>query len=360
MRYFLPSALGAGMLLMACSSTNTGTGGTGAGTGSCPENLAAAPNSEFCGSEATTPNCDLITLNYDTQVCGVAVLKPTAELARSPNVKEFAGSGPPDLGCFAPAGYPVAGASQTVQMSGTVKIFSHGCESKNVTIEVFRVKRTGGADDADLDALVGTAVVTPSDCKANGVATDNMDCGMRYECRYTYDGVPSETELVIRTKGDLWAPLVDYNIYIPTAEVNGGVWTHDVRALASDDYPAISQVAIGSPITSGNGAVAGEVHDCGDVRLIGATVDVDVQRKVVTYFTNDEAHPLPDLAATATTKMGLYSALDITPGPVSIGALGLVGGQVTTVGYFRARVFPDSVTAVTFHGVRPFQIKPGG
>jgi hypothetical protein len=344
------------------SSTTTGTGTGGSGTGgsgsTCPGNLAAAPNSEFCANEATIPDCNLINANYDTQVCGVAVLKPMAELARSPSVMEFAGSGPPDLGCFAPAGYPVAGASQTVQMSGTVKIFSHGCESRDVTIEVFKVKRTGGADEADLDGLVGTAVVTPSGCQATGVATANMDCGIRYECKYAYDGVPSETELVIRTKGAFWAPLVDYNIYIPTAEVKGGVWTHDVRALASDDLAAISQAAIGAPITSGKGAVAGEVHDCGDVRLIGATVGTDVQSAGrVIYFTNDEAHPLPDLSATSTTKLGLYAAFDIAPGPVSVGALGLVGGKVTTVGYFRARVFADSVTAVTFHGVRPFQIK---
>ena len=38
-------------------------------------------------------------------------------------------------------------------------------------------------------------------------------------------------------------------------------------------------------------------------------------------------------------------------------ALGLVGGKLTTVGYFKVRVFPDAVTAITFRGVRPYQVK---
>src|SRR4051812_34960115 len=109
MRYVLPSALGAAMLFLACSSSSGSgaTNGAGAGMGSCPDNLAGAPNSQFCQTQAAIPDCNLISAAYDTQVCGVAVLEPTAELARSPNVMEFAGTGAPDLGCFAPAGYPV-------------------------------------------------------------------------------------------------------------------------------------------------------------------------------------------------------------------------------------------------------------
>jgi hypothetical protein len=361
MRYVLFPALSAGVLFLfsaACgNSTSTGattgaTTGTGGSTGtgmlSCPDNLAEAPNSEFCAAEKTTPNCALVTGNYHEQVCGVPVLSPTVELARSSTVKEFAGSGPPDLACFTAGNYPKKGTSQTVKMSGTVKIFSHGCQSQNVKVEVFKV--TG---DADIEASpVGTPITTPGDCMnaTVGVATDNSDCGTRWECKYSYDGVPSETELVIRTQGDFWAPLYDYNIYIPSAQVVGGVWSHDVRALATDDYSVIAQAAIGGPITPGNGAIAGEVHDCGDVRLNGATVDVEVQKKVVTYFTNNEDHPLPDLAATSTSTLGLYSALDVPPGPASVAALGLVGGKLTTAGYFRVKVFPDSVTAITFRG----------
>jgi hypothetical protein len=293
-----------------------------------------------------------------TQVCGVPVLDPSTALGRSSGVMEFAGSGPPQLGCFMPGGYPTAGTSQMVTMSGLAKIFSHGCQSNDLSIEVYTVKRTGGPDDGDLGTLVGAAVMTASDCMATGTATANTDCGMRYECPYSYPNVPTETELVIRTQGSLWAPLIEYNNYIPNGQVMNGVYNHDVRALASDDYQTIPQAAIGSTITPGNGALAGEVHDCGNVRLHGATVDVNVSKQLLTYFTSDEEAPLPDPSATSTSILGLYAALDVPPGPAGVAALGLVNGKVTTVGYFQARVFANSVTAVTFQGVRPFQVPP--
>lgn len=355
------TALASGLLLLATACGGGGGGGTGANgnggngtgagnSGTCPDNLADAPGSEFCAGIATTPNCSLVGPAFKNQVCGVPVATPTQDLARSTNVNEFGGSGPPDLGCFDPANYPKGGTSQKVTMKGVVKIFSHGCESKNVTIEVYDAK------DAGPGPVMGKAVSTVADCSTDGIAEDSDDCGTRYLCNYTYPNVDSEKELVILTKGQFWAPLYDYNIYIPNAEIANGVWEHDVRALAQDDYTVIPQAAIGGPITPGHGAIAGEVHDCGDVRLNGATVDVEVQKRTLTYFTSNEDHPLPDLAASSTSILGLYSALDVAPGEASVAALGLVGGKITTLGYQRVKVFPDAVTAVTFRGVRPYQI----
>lgn len=366
MRNVLLAACAAGILLLgsACGdnggSGGSGNSGTGAGTGTgggstatCPDNLTPAPNSDYCVNDATMPNCAFIGPNYHEQVCGVAILDPEKELARSTDVKEYAGSGPPDLGCFDPAHYPQADTSKTVTMEGIVKIFSHGCESKNVEVSIFEV-----VDAAPAASPIGTPITTAADCTVDGVMTTNDDCGTRYECKYSYPGLPSEKELVVLTKGALWAPLYQYNIYIPNAEVTAdGKWTHDLRALATDDYTVIPQAAIGGPITPGNGAIAGEVHDCGDVRLTGATVDVDVQKKVLTYFTDNEDKPLPDLAATSTSVLGLYAALDVAPGKASVAAIGMVNGQMTTLGYHRVTVFPDSVTSITFHGVRPFQVQ---
>jgi hypothetical protein len=363
MRNVLLAACASGILLLgsACGggggnggSGNNGTGGDGNGggsTGQCPDNLTAAPNSDYCSTDATTPNCSLIGPSYHTQVCGVAVLDPPSELSRSTDVKEYAGSGPPDLGCFDPANYPKLGDSQTVTMEGVVKIFSHGCESKNVEISIFEVE-----DAEPAPSPVGSPITTAADCTADGVMTDNEECGTRWECKYSYPGVPTEKELVVRTQGTLWAPLWQYNIFIPNAEVQNGKWTHDLRALATDDYTVIPQAAIGGPITPGNGAIAGEVHDCGDVRLTGATVDVDVHKQIVTYFTDNEEKPLPATAATSTSILGLYAALDVAPGKASVAAIGLVNGKVTTLGYHRVTVFPDAVTSITFRGVRPFQV----
>jgi hypothetical protein len=362
----------------ACGSTNTtptGTGlgsgagpttttsvGAGASTGStCPGDLAEAPNSAFCAKDGVPVDCTVVPTSDKTQVCGVALPSPTTTLTRSANVMEFAGSGPPELSCFLPANYPTAGTPQMVTVSGLAKIFAHGCASTGLDIEIHKVTRTSDSHNGEMGALVGKAITTPMDCStpATGMSVPDpsMNCSEIYECVFTYPDVPTETELVILTKGNEWAPLYEYNDYIPNSQVKAGVWTHNVRALATDDYSAIAQAALGQPITPGNGAVAGEAHDCGDVRLIGATVDVNVERKLLTYFTTNEANPLPDTSATATTALGLYAALDVSPGPVSVGALGLVDGKITTVGWYQVQVYPDSVTAVTFQGPRPFQIK---
>ena len=354
----LPLGALAVALTSSCGSdpvTTGSTGGTGGGTpgAKCPEGLIKAPGSEFCDASAKAVDCRLVTAADRNQVCGVPLRDPTDELKRSATVKEYAGAGAPKLDCFTEAGYPPKpAASSLVQMSGTVKIFAHGCESKLVKIEVFEV----GADGA-LGTPAGTALTTAMDCKVNGVASDNKDCGTpRYECNYIYGNVPTEKELVVRTSGLNWAELYDYNVYIPAAEVVNGEWKHNLRALASDDYNSIAQSAIGGPITSGNGALAGEVHDCGDVRLQNAIVDIDQPKKIITYFTSNEANPIPDINATGTSILGLYAALDVAPGPVTVAALGNVSGKATTLGYYRARVFPNAVSIVTFRGTEPFQI----
>ncbi len=354
--------LGAGSLV-ALAAACGGGGSTGSSTTGaaavCPESLAKPENQEFCEGSAAAVNCDLVTPQYGDQICGVPLKAPADELKRSATVKEFSGSGPPKLECFTTGSYPAkpdTANSQKVQVAGIAKIFSHGCESKDLKIEIFTVKRTGGADDGALDQAIGNPLTTSSDCTVNGVASEEEDCGTRYECNYIYNGVPTETELLIKTSGAAWAALYDYNVFIPNAEVKNGVWTHDVRALASDDYNVISQAAIGVPVTAGNGALAGEVHDCSDVRLQNATVEIDQPRKIVTYFTSDEDHPLPDTTARETSILSLYAAIDVKPGPITVAAMGMVDGKPTTVGFFKAQIFPDSVTSVTFRGLRPFQV----
>jgi len=56
--------------------------------------------------------------------------------------------------------------------------------------------------------------------------------------------------------------------------------------------------------------------------------------------------------------LGLYSALDVAPGPVTVAATGLVNGQPVSLGQHRVFVYPDAVTSVTFKGLRPYQL-PG-
>jgi hypothetical protein len=347
----------AALLASSCggdTAAPTGGGTTTGGGPQCPDNLVNTPGSEFCATGAPAVDCILVTAADKNVVCGVPLPDPDMDLKRSSTVKEYAGAGPVKLECFTPAGYPTKAdpaSSKTVQISGTVKIFANGCESKLVKIEVFEVGE-GGA----LGAPAGTALTTAPDCKSNGVATDTEDCGTRYECNYIYGGVPTEKELVIRTSGINWTDFYDYNVFVPNTEIVNGEWKHNLRALASSDYNAIAQAGIGGPISSGNGAIAGEIHDCGDVRLQNATVNIDQPNKFLTYFTNNEADPLPDTTARGTSALGIYAALDVAPGPVAVAAVGKIAGKVTTLGHSRARVFPNAVSIVTFRGLQPFQV----
>jgi hypothetical protein len=339
------------------STTSTGAGGTGSSTGTgsggaaplfCPgKPTVEVQGSAFC-AEGAMPACDLVTAARNNLICDVPLTPPTGGLVRSSGVKEYAGSGPPQLGCFSPANYPSKanpGASKKVTLSGVVKIFSHGCESKQVQIDVFE------AASGDLGASAGS-VTTPASCMAGGVATQNADCGTRYECKYSIPNVPTEKELVVKLSGPLWTEMYTYGVFIP----NGGPSQRDLVVMASDDFNVIVQAATGGPPTPGNGAVFGEVHDCGDVRLMSAVAAISQPDKLLAYFTPNEDHPLPDLAAKGTAATGLYAAFDVPSGPVSAAAEGNVGGSMKTLGFQRAKVFPDAVTLITFRGVQPYQV----
>ena len=337
---------------------DSGTDGSGGSSNACPDNLVPAVNSEFCEESAIEPDCTIVSKNAKHQVCGVALLDPPGELTRSNNVNEYSGEGAPDVGCFAPSGYPAPpdASPDEVDVSGFARIFSSGCNSHDLKITFFKVQ-----PDGQLGEQVGTPVETPTTCvDAEGAEFSEVDECDRWECSYVYTGVPTDTELAIRTEngeaGEIWAPLVQYNIYIPKSEVVDGVWDHDVRALAAGDYDVIPRAAIGTPVTPGNGVVAGEVHDCGDVRLSNAVADIGSARAALSYFSSNEDSPLPDVAAKGTSVLGLYAAFDVAEGPVTVSAGGTLNGEFVSLGQHRVWVYPDTVTSVSFKGLRPYQL----
>ena len=101
MRNVLP-ALASGLLLLATAcgdnggggtgangtgAEGTGGNGTGAGSGTCPGNLAEAPNSEFCDAIGTTPDFGHLGSAVKHHGCGVPIATPEHELRRSPPVQ---------------------------------------------------------------------------------------------------------------------------------------------------------------------------------------------------------------------------------------------------------------------------------
>lgn len=381
------------LALVGCSEDKGSTGGSGGGgntpnytnngEGVCSGTWRPA-NDDFCGPclHDAKATCNVPGRPIDS--CCVLVGEPGRSksdpyLKRTTDTKEYADpSGkPPNLSCFDPSGYPAkpaGGAPKLVSLKGVIKAFANGgCDPGDligVTMEVFKVKRTGDpATDGALGDPIGSPLVVSDTMPIVMEEVTNCNDDPRPNREYEYPNVPMDTELVIKTSGTGWAPLYAYNVYISAGDpdFDGTNYNWDVRALAADDFNTIPTVAIGQTITAGNGAIGGEVHDCDNVRIQNARVDISQPRKDLVYFNADEDDPLPDTTRRdiGTGRTALYSALDIKVDGAAgtyarVAGTGMIpdgeSSKLVSLGYFDVRVFPNSVTSVTLRGLRPFQV----
>lgn len=323
----------------------------------------------------------------------------------------------PDLACLTgmPVTPPVDPA--TVTLTGYADVFSSGPSANAARLYVYREADIGEAVtnldqvspiatfDITLDAttladaracpmdvneppdLKGKCVQPGTDCAACPRALDAVEfchtsmCWplQRWEVRYTLTGIPTNTFLVLRTVGltggvpdnanETWGPVVQYNVHLGTGDractgsedkncidVATATYQMNVNLVSRGDYLSIP-VSAGLPggVTAGNGAVAGEVHDCTDYRVQFAQVGYSRLPVKATYFNGDPLHTLPELGrgSTGTDRLGLYAGLDLSPGPVLVQAIGNVGGVATDLGNFPARIWPDTVTIIGINAGKP-------
>ena len=316
-------------------------------------------------------------------MCGACVGTPADTLKRSTDTKEYNGSGPPDLGCLTnPASVKPLGVPKTVTLRGYVKIFANGPDSKNVKIEVFKEKLDGSKPTGQLGDAVGAAAFSV-DKLADGTGTKQetvVKSGTaQTRTLYPYElaGVPTETPLIIKTSSktsvdaDGWFPLYDFNVVVrnddatcATADLGAcfssdGVYRYFARALGNDDYASILRAAYARAPEGGKSAIAGEVHDCADVRLSNATVGIGPNPGLgLFYLSEEEDNPLPEASRHQTGRLGLYAAGGLQPGTYTVGAAGKgPDGALTALGSYPVQTFPDSVSVFTFRGLRPWQVK---
>lgn len=359
MRCYLPVLLS----MVSCSTSVRPTGSDG-GHGACSPQLVASKDG-YCSSCSALASATC-TEAKPVAACCVFTQKPAVELARAKGLVYNASDDPTvDLSCLdAPR---TAGVSQRVTLSGFVKLFSTGNDSAGVKIEIFQQ----GADGA-LGSPIGTPVITRdtdpfmtpkptlwSNCPVDG-------CILR---QFVYADVPTETPLIIKTSDALgaqrWANLYDYDIYFSNAALaaDGGTPEahYEPTAAAVTDLATVASVAGGFTLKADRGLLAGEVHDCADVRLSGAVVATDVKPEgELFYFDDNEAKPLPNLSRAATglgtSKLGLFGGLNYATGtPVRISAVGMSHGATTLIGTAVVRIFPGAVTALSLRGRRPWQ-----
>ncbi|HEY8073745.1 MAG TPA: hypothetical protein VIF62_06545 [Labilithrix sp.] len=307
-------------------------------------------------SNATPSAC---TPARNVEACCTFVSAPTQDLQRGTGLQRYSSSDPTvDLGCLDNPG--TVGTPQNVKLTGFVRLFSTGNDSTGVKVEVFKEGKDGALGDA-----VGSYTTSMNDAIEMPKPTWLSKCpdgGCSFRA-YSVDNVPTETPLVIRTSdatgGTQWAPLYDYNIYFKNGDVQSGGVTYEASTVAATDLNTVASAAGGFTIRPDKGLLAGEVHDCGDVRLSFATVDTDVQHEGdMFYFSENEADPLPDTGRghLGTSKLGLFGALNIPTGtPIHISAIGNAGGKTMLLGYHTVQTYPGAVTALSFRGRRPWQ-----
>ncbi|MEM9189788.1 MAG: hypothetical protein AAGF12_11465 [Myxococcota bacterium] len=310
----------------------------------------------------------------ETNRVGCAELPMDGDIPRTPEddfCDPTGSNGAPNLNCMMPGMYTTTGTSQTVTLYGVVDVFGNGGNADNILVEVYRE----GTDGA-LGELLGMATATvASPCsEEEAEIEDDMVIGTRQLGFYSIANIPTETPLIVKTSGDLdfWRDLYSYNIQMLNSEVESeapapgacadiptGIRAeYRARVLSKSDYNSIPLTAgLPSGIPNGAGAVAGEVHDCDDIRLELAQVAVNPLGRQLTYFNENPSNPLPDTsrASQGTSILGLYSALDLEPGPTDVAAVGYVGAQSVSLGWYRIQVFPNSVSAVTLRGIRSQQ-----
>jgi hypothetical protein len=189
--------------------------------------------------------------------------------------------------------------------------------------------------------------------------------------------VPTETPLVIRTSNagsndagsNLWATVYEYDVYLRNSDVQGGQVSYRATAAAGPDLSTVAGT-VGLTLQSGLGMLLGEVHDCSDIRLFGATVETSQSHEgPLFYFTEDESNPLPSLQAASSSHLGLFGALNIQPSaPVRVTAVGQCPptaaavtppictlGEYVMLGTYVVRMYPGALTMLALRGRRPWQ-----
>jgi hypothetical protein len=306
--------------------------------------------------------------------CCTCVGEPANTLVRSTDLHRYsapAGASPtPDLSCLgtpAPLGTP-----KMVTLTGYVWLFSSGVDSQGVKVDIY-TENNPNTDGTISASPIGSYTTSMSDPADPTPTSWDSQCpsGCSYR-QYKIANIPTETPLVIKTSDasgqGLWATVYDYNIYFPNSDVDGGstpTVSYDATAAASTD-PGTVALTLGHTIDGADGLLAGEVHDCGDDRLSGATVGTSAAPSsyTFTYFTSDESDPTPDQTATSTSNLGLFGGVNIPVGmPLRVTAVGTCpagqstckAGSPVMLGTYVVQLYAGAVTALSIRGRRPWQ-----
>ena len=343
---------------------------------------------ETCPSTCAVPP---VCTRGQLQTCCVCVDPPTANAGRTEcgQMSEYCDESPVDpvnVRCLTPEGFPSRPppSPPTVTVRGVVDVYGSGNTTAggDITVEFFRMNADGSPEATPID----TDVATLAACEVSLLpvpfeSTEEADCcpgpcqelmpeatdctSISGDCRqlwlYEVTDIPTSTPLILHTSGSpaFWKDLYYSNVFFfPEDVLPAGYVFYRAKIISLDDWRSIPGAAGDfDGIAAGMGAVAGEIHDCDNVKLYNATVGVNPAPSTFAYFNGNEKKPYPNTARTSTNTDSLYAALELPPGPVRVSAIAQVDGVgLVNLGWWDARIFPDALTVVTIRGTRPTQV----
>ena len=344
--------------------------------------LAAALLSVACPSGNTPPPNNNNNNNNNNQggdTC--AVNGSTLELAlpdESGTLPDFAGTAP-DLSCVGSP--PAIGPGENVTLQGCIDIFGLGGKAKRgVKVAIF-------ADSQDPKTETPTHGETDIFIKLDASGRDCAGADANYEgclaasCSkegyYRVANIPTHVPLTMKVyaPGDddvietyTWGVVFDYL----DTPAEAGVVEYEANLVYKSTYDSIpslaGRVVDGAANTAdgvGRGVVAGEVRDCQERVVQGATITTDRldPSTKITYFDGNTDDPKPNLARLSTNTDGLYVVLNATT-DATTSVHTLVAGMIdpacsgedctcVQLGTRTIRAYPDSVSIATFRGDFP-------
>ena len=263
-------------------------------------------------------------------------------------------TGTPNLACLTtPPTLPTGPATAAVW--GKITIFGLEDTTVGLKVEIFDATDTTlskalGSHTSVVAAKVGTCSTA---CATDRVCMNNK-CVKPKDGKFNpigffeITGIPTNKLLIFRVSGTGFASTVQYNLWLPADKVGSDGKIYAEAYVVSDLSKKLIAAASGvSSIPAGAAAIAGEIHDCDDEVIKGATVSLSLLPQKLAYF---DGKGMPDTGAAATFEDGLYAAVNITPptgGDMVVTVAAKVGGKTVKVASYKVKVFADAITVLT-------------
>lgn len=267
---------------------------------------------------------------------------------------------PIDMSCYTtPATAPALPATITIE--GFVDTFGLEKATTGVSIELQRPDGT----------VISTAM---SDANHRCARTKTAGNKTVIVAGYTLANVPTNQLVVFKNSGSGFRNTYIFGNHFDTTECQNpapapddmcrsGCFTrngqiilrHDTNTISDQTWTLIPLTAgYNRGIAPGNAAFAGQIHDCRDNQLKGASIAFQptTSARVLTYFNGNCEDPNANVSELYSNRDSLYAGLDAVPttgAGVKVSAEALVQGALKNVGLWDLKLYPNSVSLLTLH-----------